>query len=178
MPTTDTLYPGKITGFKGRGFACSLPVKQGNAATGKAISREFTIEKPFLTFRIGGGNHPGAACLNLVVDGKIERTETGDGSAQLVARSWDVSALVGKTARLEIVDDTQSDRRGYVMVDDIGFASIPTDTRLLTYESNPTLAQFEIRRTFFPQSAVLFTQPFGDLEYGPVFDFGINANSP
>ncbi len=120
-PATDALFPGKVKGFGGRGYASTFSPRRGVLATGKAVSRDFVIEKPMITFRIGGGNHPGKACLNLVVDGKVERTETGDGSAQLVARSWDVSALVGKTARLEIVDDTPSDRRGYVMVDDIAF---------------------------------------------------------
>ena len=128
-PATDALFPGKVKGFGGKGYASTFSPRRGVLATGRAVSRDFVIEKPVITFRIGGGNHPGKACLNsgrtqfyrLVVDGKVERTETGDGSAQLVARSWDVSALVGKTARLEIVDDTQSDRRGYVMLDDIAF---------------------------------------------------------
>ncbi len=119
-PATDALFPGKVKGFGGRAYASTFNPRRGVLATGKAVSREFTIEKPVITFRIGGGNHPGSACLNLVVDGKIERTETGDGSAQLVARYWDVSGLVGKVARLEIVDDTTSGKRGYVMVDDIG----------------------------------------------------------
>ena len=49
-PATDALFPGKIRGFGGRGFLCTLHPRKGNAATGKAISREFTIEKPFITF--------------------------------------------------------------------------------------------------------------------------------
>ena len=124
-PATNALFPGKISGFGGRGFVCTLHPRKGNAATGKAVSREFTIEKPFITFKIGGGNFPGAACLNLVIDGKIERTATGDGTATLSEKSWDVSALVGKKAHLEIIDDTVSDQRGYVLVDDINFTERP-----------------------------------------------------
>ena len=122
-PATNALFPGKISGFGGRGFVCTLHPRRGNAATGKAVSRPFTIDKPFITFKIGGGNFPGQACLNLVVDGKIERTATGDGTANLSEKSWDVSALVGKKARLEIIDDTVSDQRGYVLVDDIAFVT-------------------------------------------------------
>ena len=131
-PATDALFPGKVKGFGGRAYASTFSPRRGVLAMGKAVSREFVVEKPVITFRIGGGNFPGQACLNLVVDGKIERTETGDGTAQLVGRSWDVSALVGKTARLEIVDSTQSERRGYVMVDDIQFGDgAPPGGRLL-----------------------------------------------
>ena len=88
-PATDALFPGKVKGFGGTGYASTFSPRRGVLATGKAVSREFTIEKPVITFRIGGGNRPhqepgGKACLNLVVDGKVEHTETGDGSAQLL----------------------------------------------------------------------------------------------
>lgn len=126
-PATDALFPGKISGFNGRGFVCTLHPRKGNAATGKAVSREFVIEKSFITFKIGGGNFPGQACLNLVVDGKTERTATGDGTANLSEKTWDVSALVGKKALLEIVDNTVSDQRGYVLVDDITFNARPAE---------------------------------------------------
>jgi levanase len=56
-PATDALFPGKIKGFTGRSFLCSLHPRKGTAAIGKATSKEFTIEKPFLIFKIGGGNH-------------------------------------------------------------------------------------------------------------------------
>jgi hypothetical protein len=124
-PATDALFPGKIRGFTGRGFLCSLHPRKGNAATCKAISKEFTIEKPFLTFKIGGGNHPNQACLNLIVDGKIVRTATGNGTATLSESSFDVSNLIGRKAHIEIVDATDSADRGYIMVDDIQFADVP-----------------------------------------------------
>ena len=120
-PATDTLFPGKIFGFGGHGFVCTLHPRKGNAAVGRAVSREFTIEKPFISFKIGGGNFPGQACLNLIVEGRIVRTETGNGSSQLLVRSWDVSEFAGKTAHFEIIDSTQSESRGYILVDEIAF---------------------------------------------------------
>ena len=120
-PATDALFPGQITGFAGRGFLCSLHPKKGNGATGKATSREFTIEKPVIRFKIGGGNHPNEACMNLVVDNQIVRTATGDDTPTLSDASWDVSALVGKKAHLEVVDSSTSAERGYILVDDIRF---------------------------------------------------------
>jgi hypothetical protein len=124
-PATDALFPGKIRGFTGRGFLCSLHPRKGNAATGKAISKEFTIEKSFITFKIGGGNHPNQACLNLIVDNQIVYTATGDGTANLSESSFDVSNLVGRKAHIEIVDATASADRGYIMVDDIVFFAPP-----------------------------------------------------
>ncbi len=171
-PATDALFPGKVRGFGGKGYASTFSPRRGILATGKAVSREFVIEKPVITFRIGGGNHPGSACLNLVVDGKVERTETGDGSAQLVSRTWDVSALVGKTARLEIVDDTQSDRRGYVMVDDIAFMSLG-EGDVLNIEDGKSLAEFGVTPYFLERAAVTFSQKYGKGDCAPLFDFGV-----
>jgi hypothetical protein len=99
----------------------SLHPLKGNTATGRIISQKFMIVKPFITFRIGGGHHPAKACINLVLDGKIVRTQTGGDSPQLLNRSWEVSELVGKTAHIEIVDSTDSVQRGYIFADEIAF---------------------------------------------------------
>jgi hypothetical protein len=120
-PATSATYDGKIRGFGGSRFLSSLHPLKGNTATGRAVSQKFTIVKPFITFQIGGGYHPAKACLNLVLDGKIVRTQTGGDSPQLLNRSWEVSEFVGKTAHIEIVDATDSIQRGYVLVDDIAF---------------------------------------------------------
>ncbi|MEP6754221.1 MAG: serine hydrolase domain-containing protein [Chthonomonadales bacterium] len=123
-PHTTTTIPG-ITGFQGKRFLCTLHPKLGTSATGKAVSREFTIEKPFINFLIGGGHYPGEACLNLVVDGKVVRSETGNDSAEFSRVCWDVYELTGKTAHLELVDNSKSDQRGYVMLDDIHLSDRP-----------------------------------------------------
>ena len=106
-----------VSGIVGNGYLTTL--YKSAATTGKAVSKDFTIDKPFLTFRIGGGNYPKEACLNLVVDGKVVRSETGTDSAELRPAYWDVSLLMGKIAHLEIVDTTQNPNRGYVMLDDL-----------------------------------------------------------
>jgi hypothetical protein len=50
-PGTNVLFSGEIRGFGGLGFVCTLNPRSGNAAMGKAVSPEFTIERPLITFR-------------------------------------------------------------------------------------------------------------------------------
>lgn len=118
-PKTFTDKQGRsvVSGIVGNGYLTTL--YKNAATTGKAVSKNFTIDKPFLTFKIGGGRYPKEACLNLLVDGKIVRTETGADSATLVPAYWDVSAFMGKTAHLEMVDATPNQQRGYIMLDDL-----------------------------------------------------------
>lgn len=148
-PYSDHHYPGKITGFHGKHFLCTLHPARGNSATGKATSKEFTIEKPFINFLIGGGNHPREACLNLLVDGEVVRTETGSDSAEMRQASWDVALLVGKKAQFEVVDTTQSGERGYVMVDEIAFTSRPPLRPQHTMERLGIKPQFMTNTVFF-----------------------------
>ena len=139
-PYSDRYFPGKITGYQGKRFLCTLHPTKGSAAKGKAVSKEFTIERPFINFLIGGGNHPNEACLNLTVDGKIVRTVTGDDSATLRPVCWDVTNLLGIRANLEVTDQTKSSERGYIMVDNIMFSERP-NTRL------QKLLEAEVRKT-------------------------------
>lgn len=77
-PASGKTLGDAIKGIQGSRFLCSFHPKLGGAATGKAVSKEFTIEKPFINFLIGGGKLPGESCINLLVDGKVVRTETGN----------------------------------------------------------------------------------------------------
>ena len=76
-------------------------------ATGKLISRPFTVERNFIAFWIGGGNNPGKTCLNLLVDGKVVRTATGKNDNRLEQESFDVAQFKGKQATLEVVDNVK-----------------------------------------------------------------------
>lgn len=80
-------------------------VEQKDAATGRLTSRPFTIERHYLTFLIGGGNHQGATCLRLTVDGQIVLSATGAADNRMQPMSWDVRRWAGKTGQLQIVDE-------------------------------------------------------------------------
>ena len=76
-------------------------------ATGKLTSRPFKIERNFIQFWIGGGNHAGKTCLNLLVDGKVVQSATGQANNLMSVQQFDVQALAGKQAIIEIVDAQQ-----------------------------------------------------------------------
>ncbi len=122
-PATGTL-PGqqRVTGFGGKYLVNTFA--GGDASTGTLTSPEFTIARPYVNFRIGGGNHPGRACINLLVGGKVVRTATGKDNEKLEWDFWDVSELHGQKATIEIVD-RETTGCGHINIDDIQFADEP-----------------------------------------------------
>ncbi|MEU6228275.1 GH32 C-terminal domain-containing protein [Streptomyces sp. NPDC047042] len=106
-PATGTL-PGQqqVSGFQGSGLVNTF--LNGDATAGTLTSPEFTIDKRYVNFLIGGGNHPvGSAdptALELLVDGQIVRSATGKDAEALETASWDVGDLTGKKARIRVVD--------------------------------------------------------------------------
>jgi beta-fructofuranosidase len=123
--------PNKITGHAGKGMVNSF--LGGDTPTGKLTSPPLTIERKHINFLIGAGNYPGQTCIDLVIDGKVVRTAVGfakkvNGKEFMGWRSWDVSDLAGKTARLQIVD-AASDRWGHINVDHIVQSDTPRTSK-------------------------------------------------
>ena len=111
----------EVSGFKGEGLVNSY--HGGDATTGTLTSPPFAIERDYVNFLIGGGSHPGKACINLLVEGNAVRTATGPnkepgGTERLDPYSWDVRDLRGKTVRIEIVDQTTGGW-GHINIDHI-----------------------------------------------------------
>lgn len=117
----------KVSGFKGKGLVNSF--LKGDRTTGTLTSPQFTIERPWLNFLIGGGAHAGETCMNLLVEGEVVRTATGPndrpgGSEALEQASWDVAEFIGKTAVIQIVDQ-HTGGWGHINVDQIALSAKP-----------------------------------------------------
>jgi fructan beta-fructosidase len=119
-----------VSGYQGSGLVNSF--NGGDASTGTLTSPPFVITKPYLNFLIGGGNLPGQECLNLVISNVVVATATGANSETLAPRQWDVSAYLGQTATLGIVDSATGGW-GHINVDQIVLsdAAFPSLTRTL-----------------------------------------------
>ena len=95
-----------------------------DTATGKLTSRPFTINRNFINVHLAGGNHPGQTCVNLIVNGKIVDSATGNNSDHFSWHSWNVSSLAGQQAIIEIVDSATG-AWGHILVDAINFSDKP-----------------------------------------------------
>jgi sucrose-6-phosphate hydrolase SacC (GH32 family) len=102
--------------------------RQPNAATtGTLTSPPFVITKQYINMRTGGADLPrlpGAtseATVNLVVDGEVVRSESGDNSTWMDWDSFDVRGLIGKTAQIQLVD-TATTGQGSILLDQVVFA--------------------------------------------------------
>jgi len=121
-PARGTL-PGQmqVDGFQGKGLVNSY--NKGDGTTGTLTSPEFTIQRRFIRFLIGGGKDPEKTAMHLLVDGRVVRKATGPndkpgGSETLVPDFWEVSELAGKTALIQIVDQATGGW-GHISVDQI-----------------------------------------------------------
>ena len=85
-------------------------VERSDRFTGTLTSPEFTINKPFIRFLIGGGYHRGKTCINLLIDGEVVESKPGFGSNQMRPEHFAVAKYMGKRARIQVVDN---DRGGW-----------------------------------------------------------------
>ena len=91
-------------------------------------SPEFTITRNCINFLVGGGNHPGETCVNLIVGGNVVRTATGDDSDVMRWAGWNVAAFKGQPARIQVVDN-YGGFWGRIYVDHINFSDVLVDHR-------------------------------------------------
>lgn len=112
-----TSAPGRV----GAKFADTF-VGPGDPATGSITSPLFVIDRDFLHFQLGGGNHSlgvePATSVQLLVNGQPVRTATGGNSGSLQHVSWDVKDLAGQRVQFQILDDATGDW-GHLMADQV-----------------------------------------------------------
>ena len=139
-PATGTLSgQNEVSGFNGAGLVNTF--LNGDASRGTLTSPVFTIVKPYINFRLGGGFDKKLLHVDLIVDDEvvrrstpIERTGRTNDSQQerLYCSTWDVKEFIGKEAVIEIVDASigswghinaddfiQSDYRSSCLMEDI-----------------------------------------------------------
>jgi non-lysosomal glucosylceramidase len=125
-------YQGDVRGI-GKRVANSHNVRAGedvaggDAHIGTLTSREFLIERHFITFLIGGGNDPGKTGMLLFVDGVLIERATGHDSNAMREWAWDVRGYEGKNARIEIIDIIGGPW-GNVGIDQIVFTDLPAQS--------------------------------------------------
>lgn len=100
------------------------------SSTGIMKSQTFRIEHNAINFLIAAGMHPDTTCIQLVVNGKVVRTTTGDNSRVFKWRGWDVRDLRGQDAYIEIADRDTTKKLGFIAVDHILFGDKLYDQNL------------------------------------------------
>jgi len=112
-----------VSGFRDAGLVNTY-LGGDDRLQGRLLSPEFTIERPWISFLIGGGSHAGRTCMNLIVDGNTVKTAAGRDRELLEVANWPVQEWVGRQARIEIVD-RESGGWGHVNIDHIEFRDEP-----------------------------------------------------
>lgn len=115
-----------VSGFTGEHLVNTY--RGGDRSEGTLVSPEFVVRRPFLTFRIGGGNDLDGLSLSLALTGsqpnRTVRSATGRDSEQLRLSCWDVREFVGQRAVL-VIRDRRTGAWGHLNVDEIRFADAP-----------------------------------------------------
>jgi hypothetical protein len=99
-------------------FVNSFAAQDGDRATGRLVSRDFTLVGDRMRLLVGGGRDPERLRVSLLVDGRAVFSETGSSSDTLGRREWAIHELKGRTARIEIVDEATG-LGGHILVDEI-----------------------------------------------------------
>ena len=97
-----------------------------DSATGTLTSKKFIIERKFINFWIGGGNHKNKTCLNVIVDGKVVRSVTGMNDNKMTLQSINVNDMQGKEACIKVVD-AETGAWGNIGVGRITFSDLPAN---------------------------------------------------
>ena len=145
-----------VTGYEGNQLLNTFT--DGDAPTGTITSPTFTISSPYIDLLVGGGDHPwGSAAptaVNLVVNGKVVDSATGQNAEFLNWVSWDVSKYAGQQASIQVVDDN-SGGWGHLNVDQITFSDQPAVPRAVDTSVRLVVNGQVVRTATGPDSEVL-----------------------
>jgi fructan beta-fructosidase len=109
-------------GFLGNGLVNSF--HGGDITQGKMVSQPFQVDSTYISFLIGGGNHPDGTFIRLVINQQEVRRSTGRNSEHLLWDQWNVEEYSGEMAHIEIVDSVTGGW-GHINIDHIIQTNIP-----------------------------------------------------
>ena len=98
-----------------------------DAAEGTITSPTFTVAHPYIDLLTAGGEHPwgqpNPTSVNLVVNGNVVASVTGNNTPNMDWVHMDASAYIGQQATLQVVDESDGSAGwGHMMVDNIVFS--------------------------------------------------------
>ncbi|MDB6078316.1 MAG: sacC, partial [Akkermansiaceae bacterium] len=106
------------------GVGVASSAAEGDDAQGTLTSGEIRLDRRYLTFRISGGDFERVTCLDLLVNGRVVRSQPGTGNEVLQQVTWDLQPWAGQKARLRLVD-AASVKGGHLTVDQIVLTNTP-----------------------------------------------------
>lgn len=126
-------YAGQqpVGGFQGKYLANSF--HNGDDTRGVLLSKEFTIERDYINFLIGGGTHEDTY-IELIINGNsVHRSRSLAESETLQWLSWDVKAYRNQKAIIRIVDN-QRGGWGHILIDQIEQGNEPKSVFMTDYK--------------------------------------------
>ena len=107
---------GPVGPFEGAYLANSF--HGGDKATGILRSSEFLVDRPYLSYRRGGGNRPAELAIRCLIGNKVMHWDTGTGSDILDQRVVNVQSHLGQRMQMELVDQAVGPG-GHLLFDDL-----------------------------------------------------------
>ena len=126
----------RLRGFQGKGLVNTLD-RQRRGPQGKLDVARFTIERDYINFLIGGGNHPARRASTSWSTARSSAPRRARTSTRWSGSRWDVRDLQGKPARIEIVDQHSGDW-GHIDIDQIEFCGHARDARWSRWPNGTT----------------------------------------
>lgn len=104
-----------VSGFLGRGLVNTFD-PDGDGSTGTLTSPEFSLDKRYLHFLVGGGAFAGETSVNLMVDDKVAQSACGKQTEQLAWTTFDLADIQEKQAKIQTVD-RRTGAWGHILAD-------------------------------------------------------------
>ena len=119
LPSSGELGLQELRGFRGSGLVNSFDdgITGSDGLNGTLTSPEFTIDHSFIYFLLGGGDLENTS-INLLIDGEIVRTTSGEERDIMSWKSWNINDLLGERAQI-LIKDQNSGPWGHIVVDNI-----------------------------------------------------------